>query len=127
MKIVDLTFSGAWAVTDRFSLGASVIYQHADVTLSNAIDFGTALCAGSRQSGPTASTRRSRSTRRAPTARVEVKGDDNSWGWIVGAQWRPTDNFSIGYSHHSKIDHTLTGDADFTVPGSVAAAFGALA
>ena len=28
--------------------------------------------------------------------------------------------FSIGYSHHSKIDHTLTGDADFTLPLGVA-------
>ena len=125
VKTVDFTFSAAWAINDRFSVGAGVIYQRTDVTLSNAVDFGTALCAGSgnvlncfnpafpfHPQGNDGS--------------VEVKGNDNSYGWLFGAQWRPTDNFTIGYSHRSKIDHTLTGDANFTLPASVAATFGAL-
>ena len=125
VKTVDFTFSAAWAINDRFSLGAGVIYQRTDVTLSNAIDFGTALCAGSgnvlncfnpafpfHPQGNDGS--------------VEVKGNDSSYGWLLGAQWRPVDNFTIGYSHHSKINHTLTGNADFTAPASVAATFGAL-
>jgi long-chain fatty acid transport protein len=126
VKIVDLTVSGAWAVTDRFSLGVSAIYQHADVTLSNALDFGTALCIGASPTNPALTCFNPAFPFHPQSAdgRIEVKGDDSSWGWIAGAQWRPTDNFSIGYSHHSKIDHTLTGDADFTVPASVAGALG---
>jgi long-chain fatty acid transport protein len=125
VKIVDVTLSGAFAVTDRFSLGASVIYQHADVTLSNAIDFGTALCAGSGNPANCFNPAYPFHPQSADGA-VSVSGDDNSFGWIVGAQWRPTDSFSIGYSHHSEIDHDLVGRADFTTPGSVAAVFGAL-
>jgi len=125
VKIVDLTLSAAWAVTDRFSLGVSAINQHADVTLSNAIDFGTALCAGSGNPlncfNPAFPFHP-----QGADGQVEVKGDDSSWGWIVGAQWRPTDNFTIGYAHHSEIDHTLSGDADFTAPASVTATFAAL-
>jgi len=132
VKTVDFTVSGAFAVTDTFSLGASVIYQNTDVTLSNAIDFGTALCAQSAPVIPGAPAGSNCFVAAYPfhpgsaDGLVEVKGDDNSWGWIVGAQWRPTDQFVIGYSHHSKIDHDLTGDADFTVPASVAAVFGAM-
>jgi long-chain fatty acid transport protein len=125
VKIVDVTVSGAFAVTDRFSLGASVIYQHADVTLSNAIDFGTALCAGSGNVLNCFNPAYPFHPQSADGA-VSVSGDDNSFGWIIGAQWRPTDTFSIGYSHHSEIDHDLVGRADFTTPGSVAAVFGAL-
>ena len=125
VKIVDVTLSAAFAVTDRFSLGASAIYQHADVTLSNAIDFGTALCAGSGNPANCFNPAYPFHPQGADGA-VSVSGDDNSFGWIVGAQWRPTDSFSIGYSHHSEIDHDLVGRADFTTPGSVAAVFGAL-
>ena len=47
MKTVDLTLSAAVELTDRFSVGVGLIYEHADVTLSNAIDFGTGICASS--------------------------------------------------------------------------------
>jgi long-chain fatty acid transport protein len=125
VKIVNLTVSGAFAVTDRFSLGASAIYQHADVTLSNGIDFGTALCAGSGNPLNCFNPAYPFHPQSAD-GRVSVSGDDNSFGWIVGAQWRPTDTFVLGYSHHSEIDHDLVGTADFTTPGSVAAVFAAL-
>jgi long-chain fatty acid transport protein len=132
VKIVDVTISGAFAVTDRFSLGVSAVYQHADVTLSNAIDFGTALCATSAPVIPGAPPGSNCAIPAYPfhpgsaDGAVSVSGDDNSFGWIIGAQWRPTDQFSIGYAHHSEIDHDLVGRADFTTPGSVAAVFGAL-
>jgi long-chain fatty acid transport protein len=125
VKIVNLTVSGAFAVTDRFSLGASAIYQHADVTLSNGIDFGTALCAGSGNPLNCFNPAYPFHPQSAD-GMVSVSGDDNSFGWIVGAQWRPTDTFVLGYSHHSEIDHDLVGTADFTTPGSVAAVFAAL-
>lgn len=125
VKIVDLTVSAAFAVTDRFSLGLSAIYQNSDVTLSNAIDFGTALCAGSGNPANCFNPAYPFHPQGADGA-VSVSGSDNSFGWIIGAQWRPTDQFAIGYSHHSEIDHDLVGRADFTMPGSVAAVFGAL-
>jgi long-chain fatty acid transport protein len=47
VKVVDLTLSVAFKATDGVSIGAGLIYERADVTLSKAIDFGTAICAGS--------------------------------------------------------------------------------
>jgi long-chain fatty acid transport protein len=126
VKTVDLTFSAAWAISDRFSLGAGVVYQRTDVTLSNAIDFGTALCVGASPTNPALTCANPAFPFHPQSAdgQVEVKGNDNSYGWLLGAQWRPTDSFTIGYSHHSKIDHTLRGNADFTTPASVAAVLG---
>lgn len=128
VKTVDFTFSAAWAINDRFSLGAGVIYQRTNVTLSNAIDFGTALCFGASPTNPalTCANPAFPFHPQGNDGTVEVKGNDHSYGWLAGAQWRPVDNFTIGYSHHSKIDHTLTGNADFTLPASVAATFGAM-
>ncbi|MET0327706.1 MAG: outer membrane protein transport protein [Luteimonas sp.] len=101
VKIVDLTLSGAVDLGDRFSVGVGVIASRADVTLSKAVDFGALLNpALSQQYDGTA----------------DVQGDDNGFGWLVGAHFRPTDNLSIGVSYRSEIDYELTGEADWTVP-----------
>ncbi|TYT26690.1 hypothetical protein FZO89_10710 [Luteimonas viscosa] len=119
VQIVDLTLSGAIDITDRFSVGLGAIVSRADVTLSRSVDFGTLL-----YSNP--------ATRPLPFAQpqaadgfVEVGGDDNGLGWLVGAHFRPTDNVAIGVSYRSEIDYELRGTADWTVPGNVAAVFGA--
>ncbi|MGH8032209.1 MAG: OmpP1/FadL family transporter [Luteimonas sp.] len=115
VQTIDLTFAAAIAITERFSIGLGAIYQRADVTLSNAIDFGSALAAA-RVPGFAA---------QSADGRAEVQGDDTGIGWLLGAQWRPTDALWIGYAHRSEIDHELTGEANFTVPGNVAAVFAA--
>ena len=124
VKIVDLTFSAAIAFSDRVSIGAGIIVQNADVTLSKAIDFGTALCAAPNPMNcfnpafpfhP-----------QAQDGTVEVKGDDTDIGFVVGAQFKATDNVTVGYAHRSEVHHTLQGTADFTKPASVEATFAAL-
>src|SRR3546814_6013838 len=45
--------------------------------------------------------------------KVPVNGTDNSFGWIFGANWRPTDSLSFGYSHRSEIKHDIRGTATF--------------
>ena len=97
VEIVDLTLSAALdIVPDRFSVGAGLIYSRADVTLSQAVDFGTALF-----SNP--------ATRPLPFARpqaadgfAEVQGDDTGFGFIVGANFSPTDKLTIGLSYRSE-------------------------
>jgi long-chain fatty acid transport protein len=124
VKIVDLTLSAAVAFTDRISVGAGVIVQRADVTLSKAIDFGTALCAAADPMNcfnpaypfhP-----------QAQDGSIEVSGADTDIGFVFGAQVKATDNLVFGYAHRTEVHHTLTGDATFTKPASVAATFGAL-
>lgn len=118
VKIVDLTLSAAIdLVPDRLSIGAGMVLSRADVTLSKAVDFGTALFANP-------------ATRPLPFARpqasdgfAEVQGDDNGFGWLIGLNFRPTDKLTIGLSHHSEIDYDLEGDVDWTVPGNVRAVF----
>ena len=132
VKTIDFTMSAAIAFSERFSVGVGVIYQRADVTLSNAIDFGTALCAGSAPVVPGAPAGSNCAIPAYPfhpqsaDGLVEVTGDDNDWGFVFGMQFRPTDNFAFGYAHRSEIHHTLTGSADFSKPAIVDATFGGL-
>ena len=119
VRIVDLALSGALDITDRFSVGIGAIISRADVTLSRSVDFGTLLYSNPQ-------------TRPLPFALpqaadgfVEIQGDDNGFGWLVGAHFRPTDAVAIGVSYRSEIDYELSGTADWTVPGNVQAVFGA--
>ncbi|WP_101926047.1 MULTISPECIES: OmpP1/FadL family transporter [Luteimonas] len=115
VEIIDLTLSGAIDITDRFSVGLGVIASRADVTLSRAVDFGGLLA---QQGVP------------LPFAQPQgadglavVQGDDNGFGYILGANFRPTDAVSIGVSYRSEIDYELTGTADWTVPTNAASVF----
>ena len=123
VKTIDLTLSASVKLSDRFSVGAGFIYERAEATLSKAIDFGTAVCSGSGNPAncfnpafpfhPQGS-----------DGKFNVDGDDTGIGWIFGAQWRPVDALTIGYSHRSEIDHDISGDIDFTLPPAVQAALG---
>jgi long-chain fatty acid transport protein len=122
VKIVDLTLAASIAITDRFSVGVGLITERADVTLTNAIDYGTAICAAGNPANcfnPAFPFRPQQND-----GFLEVAGDDTSVGWLVGLHARPTDRLTIGLSHRSEIDHDLEGTADFTAPAAVTAALG---
>jgi len=116
VETIDVTLSAGLRLSERLSAGVGLIYQRADVTLSNGIDFGTALAAAGVPGF----------VPQSADGVVEVSGDDGGIGWVAGLQWRPTDALTLGYSHRSEIDHVLEGEADFDVPGSAAAVFAAI-
>lgn len=124
VKIVDMTMSAAIQFTDRFSMGVGVFYEHADVTLTKAIDFGTALCAASNPANcfnPAYPFHPQKQD-----GLIDVTGTSNDIGFLVGAQLKATDKLTLGYAHRSEVHHTLDGTAKFTKPASVTATFGAL-
>ncbi|WAC62604.1 outer membrane protein transport protein [Pseudoxanthomonas sp. SL93] len=125
VKIVDLTLAASLELSDRFSVGAGFIYEHADVTLSNAVDFGTIICSQNPAACVTPSPAAAPFGPQRNDGFASINGTSNSFGWIVGLNWRPTDKLSLGYSHRSEIDHELEGDSVFVVPGNVRAAFDA--
>ena len=117
LKTVDFTLAGSYKINDMFSVGASLIYQRADAELSNAVDFGKLLYL--KGAGPLGFFPQSADG----TARI--KGNDSSFGWDVGFLFRPTPDTNIGLNFRSKIDHNISGHADFNVPSNVRAVLGA--
>jgi len=111
VKVVDLTLSVAFKATDGVSIGAGLIYERADVTLSKAIDFGTAICAASNPANcfnPAYPFKPQQLD-----GAFEVSGSDSALGYVIGAQVAPNDKLAIGFSHRSEIKHDLKGTLDF--------------
>lgn len=122
VRIIDLTLAASIELHERVSVGFGAIIEHSDVTLSNAIDFGSALCANPATqplcfmpdpvTGPFGPQKND--------GFVEVSGTDTSLGWLLGLNVRPVDSLSLGYAYRSEVKHEVSGDADFTVPSNVA-------
>ena len=85
LKTVNLNPSIAWKATESFSLGAGISLQYAEATLTNATGVGLPPTVG------------------------EVKGDDFSWGFNLGALWQLGENSRVGIAYRSEVDHTLKG------------------
>ncbi|MDR7135032.1 long-chain fatty acid transport protein [Lysobacter niastensis] len=120
LETIDLTLSAALdVIPERLSIGAGVVYEKADVTLSRYVDFGTLLFsqlpAAQRPFAP------SFARPQGADGHVEVAGDDTGLGWIVGVNVHPTDKLAIGLSYRSEIDHEFRGDSVWSVPAPVRA------
>lgn len=114
LKVPALTLSAAFEVTPTLSLGVGFIYQRADVTLANGVDFGRLLASAGIPGGMIGNP--------VTDGSVAITGADNGTGWIAGLQFTPNEQLSIGYSHRSEISHSIKGQADFTVPAAFAGA-----
>lgn len=112
VKTMDLTLSAALQLGDGVSIGAGFIWERAQATLTKAIDFGTAICATGNPANCFNPAYPFQPQKLDGT--FEVKGADNSIGFIVGAQIAPNDKLAIGVSYRSEIKHELKGDLDFS-------------
>ncbi|OHZ01234.1 outer membrane protein transport protein [Salinicola sp. MIT1003] len=43
---------------------------------------------------------------------VNVKGDDDAWGYNIGMIYRPVESTTLGLTYRSKVEYHLTGDVD---------------
>lgn len=55
---------------------------------------------------------------------AEVEGDDWGFGFNLGYLWDVNDDVRLGVSYRSKVDHTLSGSAEWKVPSAIAGAVG---
>lgn len=95
----------AWQPIPEFSIGVGAQIQYLKGRLGKAIDFGT-IGASFHIPGS------------IPGGRdgfVVLKGQNWSEGWIIGAQWKPTEDLSLGLSYRSKVDNTLDAKEEFTL------------
>ena len=102
----------SYKVNDQIAVGAGIQFQYIKATLTNALDFGT-ICLGSL---PGATCGALGLSPQGADGHIRLTGDDWGYGFTLGAMWEPTKSTRVGLGFRSKVEHTLEGDADFTVP-----------
>jgi long-chain fatty acid transport protein len=107
LKTVNLNPSVAYKVNDRLSLGLGFSALWAQAELTNAVDFGAFLKAPQRADG-----------------QAQLKGDNWSWGWNLGAMFQVTEATRVGMAYRSQVHQNLEGNVSFSgVPRPLAALF----
>jgi long-chain fatty acid transport protein len=109
---LDATLSASFDVNDQFSLGVSAIAQKTSAELTSAINFSTVLAS---QNPALIALFPPQSA----DGSFRLKGDDWAYGWQIGALWKLTPNDRLAFNYRSKIDHTIEGSANYTVPQGV--------
>jgi len=109
---VNINPTVAYRLSEALSIGAGVSAQYIDVTLSNAIDFGTLAFLGGVP-GALPSTP-------ALDGFTEVEGDDWGYGFNLGLLYEIDSDSRIGIAYRSKISHTIEGTNQITIPAALA-------
>ncbi|MGH1538551.1 MAG: OmpP1/FadL family transporter, partial [Gammaproteobacteria bacterium] len=84
---ININPSLAYKVSDSFSIGAGLVAEHAEATLSRVVVGGPGV-----------------------EGFAEAKGEDWGYGWNIGFMYHPNPTFRAGVGYRSKIGHELDGD-----------------
>jgi long-chain fatty acid transport protein len=120
LQTLNVNPSLAVRLTDWMSIGAGMDAQWASATLTNNLDMGS-ICQilGAQQTPPIPPQVCTAFLGLEPgkvDGYARLKGDDWAFGYNVGMLFMPWDGTRIGLTYRSRIEHTLTGDAEFSVP-----------
>jgi len=113
---LNINPSVGFEINKSWSVGMGVSVQNVEAELSSAIDFG-AVCLALLDA--TTCNTLGMPAPQSADGFAEIEGDDWSAGYNFGILWEQ-DETRVGVSYRSKIDHTLKGNADFTVPSQAA-------
>jgi long-chain fatty acid transport protein len=112
VKSANAMFIVGWQPIPELSIGAGAQVQYIKGRLAKAIDVGTiAYGLYAQHIIPAISGM-------APGGNdgyVELRAQDWSTGWVVGAEWKPRADLSFGVSYRSAVYNTLQGNEYFTL------------
>ncbi len=117
LETININPALSLKITEKMSFGAGFNIQYLQSKLTNAIDFGT-VCLQVSGSMSCAS---QGLLPQAADGHVRLKGDSMGLGYNFGIFYTPSQNTRLGASYRSRINHDVTGNANFSVPGNAIA------
>lgn len=121
IKTLNVNPSVAWRIGKNVSIGAGINYQRLDAELTNDVNYSAVIAQGVQQlvaAGqlPPATGAAVIAANAGRTGLARVEGDDDAWGFNVGALFKMSDNTRLGVSYRSSVDYTVGGSIAFAAP-----------
>lgn len=121
IKTLNVNPSVAWRIGERISLGAGIDYQQLDAELTNDVNYSAVVAQGVQQlvaAGqlPPATGAAVVAANAGLAGAARVSGDDDAWGFNVGALFDLSDRTRVGLSYRSSIEYTVRGTIGFAAP-----------
>ncbi len=104
----------------NISLGFGINAQYINVELTSAVDAGT-LCVYQEDIGtfPAGFCASLGATPQGKDGFAELDGNGWGYGYNFGVLFDINDDIRVGFAYRSGIDHEVSGNADFTLPGEL--------
>ncbi|HVE49172.1 MAG TPA: outer membrane protein transport protein [Casimicrobiaceae bacterium] len=121
VKTINVQPSLSWRVNNQLSLGLGINWQRVDADLTSQANYSAAIAQGAQQAAaagqiPASLVPTILGATRGLESFVRVKGDDNAWGWNIGALYEMTPDTRFGVHYRSRIKYKVRGDVDFDNP-----------
>lgn len=121
IQTLNINPSFAYRLGERISLGVGIDYQRLDAELTNDVNYSAVVAQGVQQlvvAGqlPPATGAAIVAGNAGLAGRARVRGDDDAWGFNVGALFDLTDSTRLGLSYRSSIDYTVRATVGFAAP-----------
>ena len=121
VKTINVQPSLSWKVNDRLSLGLGVDWQWISARFTSNANYSAGIAQGAQQAAaggqiPAALVPAIIGATPALDSKVTVKGDDNAWGFNLGALYEINPGTRVGVHYRSEIKYRVSGDVDFDHP-----------
>jgi long-chain fatty acid transport protein len=114
VKSANFQFIAGYQLTPELSIGGGLQVQYIKGRLAKAIDTGSIALHYAALSPALAAMLPAGTLPGANDSYVELRAQDWSEGWVLGAEWKPRTDLSFGVSYRSAIYNTLKGNEYFT-------------
>jgi long-chain fatty acid transport protein len=126
VETINVNPTIAIALSDTFSIGGGVSYQHLTADLGQQVAYGSLAYAGTAQAVAGLPPAQQQAALAAVLAQLGgpaglalegpalISGDSSSWGWNAGVLLKLGDQAHVGASYRSKVEHDVEGDVTFT-------------
>ena len=105
LTVFNINPAFALRPSSRVAIGVGLDLQRSTATLANMIDFGSIGAAAGLPLTP-----------QGADGRIKFSGGDWATGFDLSVAWDAARSTRIGATYRSRVEHTLSGQADFTVP-----------
>jgi long-chain fatty acid transport protein len=118
---LNINPSVAFRIGERVSLGAGIDFQRIDAELTNDVNYSAVVAQGVQQlvgAGqlPPATAAAIVAGNGGLAGRARVRGDDDAWGFNLGALFDLSDQTRLGLSYRSSIDYEVRATIAFDAP-----------
>lgn len=124
IETINVNPSIAFKLSDAVSLGAGFSWQRVDATLTNGVNYAAGAAAACVPQPACAAPTVAGLTALGQNEGVaKVEGNDNAWGWNVGAMFSMGQNTRIGIAYRSAVSYDIGATVAFgNRPAALAAA-----
>lgn len=118
VKSANFQFIAGYQLTPELSIGGGLQVQYIKGRLAKAIDTGSIALYYASLNPALAHLLPPTTAPGANDSYVELRAQDWSEGWVLGTEWKPRPDLSIGVSYRSAVYNTLKGNEYFTPDSS---------